>query len=65
MAACRRALMTDWAGGYDPTASRLDGSAPYWRLAYEKTWDKNSLMFGTFGMFANQRRGRRTHAVQA
>jgi hypothetical protein len=48
-------LMTDWAGGYDPAASRLDGAAPYWRLAYEKTWDKNSLMFGTFGMFANQR----------
>ena len=22
--------------------------APYWRFAYEKTWDKNSLMFGTY-----------------
>jgi hypothetical protein len=48
-------MLTNWNGGYDPTASRLDGSAPYWRLAYEKTWDKNSLMFGTFGMYANQR----------
>ncbi len=48
-------ILTDWNGGYDPTASRLDGSAPYWRLAYEKTWDNNSLMFGTFGMYANQR----------
>jgi hypothetical protein len=32
---------------------RFDGAAPYWRLAVEKTWDKNSLMLGTFGMFAN------------
>jgi len=31
----------------------LDGAAPYWRLAVEKTWDVYSLMFGTFGMTAN------------
>ena len=31
--------------------------APYWRLAYEKTWDKNSLMFGTIGMYAEQKTG--------
>ncbi len=48
-------LLSDWAGGYDPGASRIDGSAPYWRLAYERTWNKNSLMFGTFGMYAAQR----------
>jgi hypothetical protein len=39
--------------GADPTASRFGSAAPYWRLAVEKTWDKNSLMFGTFGMYAN------------
>jgi hypothetical protein len=40
--------------GADPTGGpRFDGAAPYWRLAIEKTWDKNSLMVGTFGMFAN------------
>ena len=45
-------LQTNWAQtavGND----RFANAAPYWRLAYEKTWDKNSLMFGTFGMFAN------------
>ena len=31
----------------------LDGAAPYWRLAIEKTWDVYSLMVGTFGMTAN------------
>ena len=31
----------------------LDGVAPYWRLALEKTWDVYSLMVGTFGMHAN------------
>jgi len=40
--------------GVDPTGGpRFNGGAPYWRLAVEKTWDKNSLMAGTFGMFAN------------
>ena len=38
--------------GGDPTANRFNGAAPYWRLAVEKTWDKNSLMLGTFGMYA-------------
>jgi hypothetical protein len=38
--------------GGDPTASRFNGAAPYWRLAAEKTWDKNSFMIGTFGMYA-------------
>jgi hypothetical protein len=31
----------------------LDGVAPYWRLALEKTWDVYSLMVGTFGMHAD------------
>ena len=31
----------------------LEGGAPYWRLALERTWDVYSLMFGTFGMTAN------------
>ena len=31
----------------------IDGAAPYWRLAVEKTWDVYSLMLGTFGMNAN------------
>lgn len=45
-------LLTDL--GADPTANRFPDAAPYWRVAYEKTWDKNSLMFGTFGMYADQ-----------
>jgi len=41
--------------GLDPGdgTPRIDGAAPYWRVALEKTWDKNSWMVGTFGMFAN------------
>ena len=41
--------------GLDPGdgTPRFDGTAPYWRLALEKTWDKNSFMLGTFGMFAD------------
>jgi hypothetical protein len=41
--------------GVDPTdgTPRFAGAAPYWRLAIEKTWDKNSLMIGTFGMYAD------------
>ncbi len=47
-----RRLLTDLAGSADVT-NRFAGSAPYWRLAYERTWGSNSLMFGTFGMFAD------------
>jgi hypothetical protein len=41
--------------GYDPGdgTPRFDGVAPYWRVALEKTWNKNSFMVGTFGMFAD------------
>ncbi len=47
-----RRLLTDLAGSAD-VANRFAGTAPYWRVAYEKTWGKNSLMFGTFGMYAD------------
>ncbi len=50
-------LLTDLNGGFDPTATRFVGTMPYWRLAYEKTWDENSLMFGTLGMYADQQPG--------
>jgi hypothetical protein len=45
-------LLTDFAGSA-AVANRFADSAPYWRLAYENTWGNNSLMFGTFGMFAD------------
>ena len=47
-----RTLTTFGLDPNDPT-SRVDGAAPYWRLAYERSWDSNSLMFGTFGMLAD------------
>ena len=50
-------MLTDLAGGFDNTVNRFSGMAPYWRFAYEKTWDKNSLMFGTYGMYAEQQTG--------
>lgn len=34
------------------TAARLNGVAPYWRVAWEQDWQRNSLSFGTFGMRA-------------
>jgi hypothetical protein len=39
--------------GEGPPTIGIDGAAPYWRLAVEKTWDVYSLMVGTFGMTAN------------
>jgi hypothetical protein len=39
------------SGPLDSTASNvIHGLAPYWRLAYEHQWDRNSWSFGTFGM---------------
>ena len=40
----------------DPTDGppRIDGVAPYWRLAVEKTWNENSFEVGTYGMYAAQ-----------
>jgi hypothetical protein len=32
---------------------KIDGVAPYWRLAVEPNWGDNSLEIGTFGMMAN------------
>jgi hypothetical protein len=35
----------------DSTQSNVvSGSAPYWRLAYEQRWDRNSLSVGAFGL---------------
>ena len=45
-------LLTDLAGGA-VGVDRFANAAPYWRAAYQKTWDKNSLMFGTFGMYTD------------
>jgi hypothetical protein len=41
--------------GFSPTDGnpRIDGIAPYWRFAVEKTWNEHSLMFGTYGMYSD------------
>jgi hypothetical protein len=43
-------------GGVHPLDSSqaplTHGIAPYWRLAYERRWDQNSLSVGTFGIRA-------------
>lgn len=36
-----------------PGGGTIDGLAPYWRIAHESNWGRNSLMFGAIGMFAN------------
>lgn len=33
-------------------ARTLTSNAPYWRLAYERQWDRNALSFGTYGIIA-------------
>jgi len=49
--------------GIDPTGqSEIDGSAPYWRLAYENNWDRSSLEIGTFGLSADTFPGRDSSA---
>jgi hypothetical protein len=44
-------------GGAHPLDSTqsdvVSGSAPYWRLAYEQRWDRNSLSVGAFGLNAS------------
>jgi hypothetical protein len=41
------------AGPLDSGASpALTSSAPYWRIAYEHQWNRNSLMVGMYGMQA-------------
>src|SRR6202162_1418133 len=45
----------------DSTQSNVvSGSAPYWRLAYEQRWDRNSLSVGAFGLNASLHPGTRT-----
>ena len=41
--------------GTDPFGAPglFDGTAPYWRVAFEPQWANHSLMVGTFGMRAN------------
>jgi hypothetical protein len=44
-------------GGAHPLDSTqagvIHGVSPYWRLAYESRWDRNSLMIGTYGIDAH------------
>ena len=40
---------TGLAGPLDSTAGGVVSSAPYWRLAYEHQWNRNSLSIGTYG----------------
>lgn len=40
--------------GVDPTgSSSIAGLAPYWRVAFEPKWDRNSWEVGTFGLKAD------------
>ena len=32
----------------------IQGVAPYWRLALQKTWERQNIMVGTYGMYAKQ-----------
>ena len=41
----RAGQMTDQPGG----VTRLNGLNPYWRVAYTRDWNANSLMVGTYG----------------
>jgi hypothetical protein len=34
--------------------ARLNGTNPYWRLAYNAEWGPHSLMVGTYGLIANK-----------
>ncbi|MGO9804665.1 MAG: cytochrome C [Steroidobacteraceae bacterium] len=43
--------LTGGAGPLDGTASNvIQGLAPYWRVAYERNWDRNSLEVGVYGL---------------
>jgi len=44
-------------------SSVIHGASPYWRLAYEHRWDRNSLSVGTYGIVAKERPGN-GHALQ-
>jgi hypothetical protein len=42
--------LTGGAGPLDGTASNvMSGVAPYWRVAYEHNWDRNSIEVGAYG----------------
>jgi hypothetical protein len=51
-------------GGAHPLDSTqgqvVHGLAPYWRLTYERRWDRNSLSVGTYGIIANLHPGNGT-----
>lgn len=40
------------ANNGNTTNNIISGVSPYWRLAYEMDWGKNSLEFGTLGQYA-------------
>jgi hypothetical protein len=40
-------------GAYSSGNSAIDGTAPYWRVALQHDWDRNSLEAGVFGMTAS------------
>lgn len=41
-------------------ANVIHGVSPYWRLAYEYRWDRNSLSVGTYGIVAKENPGNGT-----
>jgi hypothetical protein len=41
-------------------ATVVQGSAPYWRVAYEQRWDRNSLSVGAYGLEASVHPGNGT-----
>ena len=49
----------------DSTQSNVvSGSAPYWRVAYEQRWDRNSLSVGAFGLSASTHPGLRGRPIR-
>jgi hypothetical protein len=45
--------------GVDPSGeAEIDGMAPYWRVALEKTWGAHTLELGTYGLHARTFPGR-------
>src|SRR6202034_391883 len=59
------AEITHATSAITPSAHPLDGTqanvvhalAPYWRLAYEQRWDRNSLEVGAYGLTAHAQPG--------
>ncbi len=44
--------------GIEDEAGRLSGTAPYWRLAYTRDWNRQSVSLGVIGMNASIHPGR-------